>query len=389
MKNEFKVLGDENKKTEKRTKLYRIGLTINIILIVAIIAFVGYLIFFKPSWFYNIKAKKYNENKVDALTTEYKKVYSDFDIVSDSGKYYIIGNKNGQWEEITNINLEATIIGEINGKLYYYNEDGIYTVDLTSSNNDVKEFLKYKIYLVPDTNETGTLRPEKMYLVGNEIFFKYKLDIVSTQPSAGILAINKDTKAFDDATQIIQDVKAEEWYINAENKIIYYLNSTNEIHKYLIETKEDSVVISNVKSFQYAEGKILYLNVDNSYREPDNAVVQAVSYELCLYDLTTGETTSIANSPVYNLVSGSIRGYAEYFNGDVYYKNDNSIIRYNNGENMTWYTYEQGDLKWFDILDANSIKIFVSDNQTVYIVDGVEYRHLPSKYKFNKKTVTQ
>lgn len=56
--------------------------------------------------------------------------------------------------------------------------------------------------------------------------------------------------------------------------------------------------------------------------------------------------------------TGSLKYFAKYYNGDVYYKNENKIIKYNNGQNEEYYTHEQGELKGFNITKNGTFEYF-------------------------------
>ena len=301
----FKKLADENKKTERNAKLYFVGIAINVAIIVFMFVSIILILVFKPDIFY--KRKNNNEYNNSDIIKEYTPVYTDFNISVKAGKYTVLGNKNGEWKEIANTYEKIDLMGEYDGCLFFVCDSGMKYINLKEDEYKFEEWLTYKQYIVPDTNETGTLKVSNAYLVDGYIYFKYDLDIASTVSSGGILKISTRANSFDEAEQIIPDVKVDEWTTDKRNKVIYYLNSSNEIHKYEINNKNDSVVINEVKSFQFSDNKILYLKVNNEYRETSNSIVQAVTYELCLYNLSNNSLVTICNSPVYNVPNRKLK----------------------------------------------------------------------------------
>lgn len=373
----FKKLEDETKKTMHQAKLYHFGLIINIILIIAVIILCYMLI------------RKNNGNKDIDLkpnSTQNKIDYTDFKVVSDeNGKCYVIGKKDDKWYEIADSDDSIYFLGTYKNNAYCYNSKGLCYIDFNKDNYEIEEWIKYREYKLSENDEVGSLFFQKAYLIDDTIYFKYKLDIAADTKASGILALNIDSNSFEDAKQIITRVKDGQWSLDEKDKCIYYLNDSNELKKYNIENKSEELIISNIRNFEVKNNIVLYLRVNNDYREAANSIVQAATYELRLYDITSKEDKLIFESSLYNVTTGNLNGFGQLYKDDIYYKSDNNIIKYNNGVNETVYTYEGGTLKAFKYRDDNVLKIVVDDNASKYIYDGKMTARVPVLYSVTMK----
>lgn len=388
---DFKRLADDTKKTEQKAKLYHMGLIVNLIIIIVIVILTSIVLFIKPDLFSNQKGGTTDNVDVseEVQGSENKIIFSEFKVVSKYNDYYIIGNLNGTWKEVTKVSEDVNIIGTNGNKLYCYNDQGLQYINFEKEPYQIEDWIKYKQYVVSETEETGTLRILDAYMLGDNIYFKYGLDIVSTVSAGGILSIDIRSNSLDDAVQVLPDVKANEWTFDSENSTIYYLKNSKELLKYNIESSNEELILSDVKSFQIEGEKILYLKVNNSYREPGNAVVQAATYDLCLYDINSGDSKVIYESPVYNVTTGSLKWFAKYYDNDIYYKKDNKIIKYENGSNEVIYTHESSELNGFDIQENGIIELIVENNETRYLVNGQALSKMPKMYTVTMEDGTE
>lgn len=272
--------------------------------------------------------------------------------------------------------------------MYCYNSSGLCYIDFDKDDKKVEDWIKYREYKLSESYETGTLSFQKAYLIDNTIYYKYNLDIAEDTKVSGILSIDVDSSSFDEAKQIISRVKDTGWDIDIDKKIIYYLNDNSELKKYNIETKEDETIISDIRNFEIKNEKVLYLKINNEYRETDNSIVQAATYELRLYDMNNKDDKLIFESSLYNVTNGMLNGFAQLYNEDIYYKNDNNILKYNNGKNEIVYTQEEGTLKAFKYREDGLLKIFIDYDTPKYIYNGKTSSYVPSMYSVTMKDGT-
>lgn len=261
-------------------------------------------------------------------------------------------------------------------------------MDFEKENPEIVKWMNYREYRLSESYETGTLSFQKAYMIEDLIYFKYNLDIAADTKASGILCIDVNADSFEDAKQVITRAKDGQWTLDVEKQIIYYLNDNNELRMYNIENEADELIIADIRNFEIDNEKILYLRINNDYREAANSIVQAATYELKLFDMNSKEDTLIFESPLYNVTTGSLDGFAQMHNGDIYYKNGNSIIRYNNGTNEVIYTNEEGILKMFRYNDDGVITIRVDDNTPQYIYNGKVASRIPSMYNVIMKDGT-
>ena len=375
MKNrDFKRLGDDTKKIEKNAKLYHIGLIVNMSLLLIIIIFIVIVFVFKLDFFHKGKNKISAENNVSSNISINQGAipFSDFEIKIEGSKYFITGKSSGNAQKIVEANPDTVLLGTYGNRLYFY--DNIAISFVSFENNDYKreEWLRFRQYKSANTSETGILNLDKAYLKDDRIYFKYTANIKNSSSTSGILSLGLNDDSFEKSKQLIPTVSGNNWTMIKDKACIYYVTDGKILNRYNIDQQKSDVVMSDATSVSLCDDKALYLKLSSSYKESDNAMVHAATYHLYRYDLNTQESTLIFESSVANIKNSSLDGFAQLYKGDVYYKDNNSIVKYNNGENQVVYSDESSNnyLDGFNIINDSTIQLNMQGGVKKYLVNG-------------------
>lgn len=380
MKNkDFKRLGDDTKKMEKNMKLYHTGLIVNLILIFIIIVVALIIMLLKPNLISKNGEQQENEVQKEQQNVmneeepfENKVKFSNFKVEQKNNKYYIIGEKDSTLEDIAEVDSSAKILGVYRNNLYFYDNQAISYVSFESDENKIVEWLKYRQYKDVNSDKTGILSISKAYMYDKYIYFRYNVNVESSSSACGVLRISVFDNNFEDAESVVPSINDNRWVISDDGKFIYFVDNTKSFYKYDIEHKIQNILIENAESYKMSGDKILYLKLNNAYKEADNAIVQAATYYLYVYNLTTNENTQIYESSVANITTGSIDGFADLYNDEVYYKRDNEIVKYDNGKNTVVYKDDSSSiyLDGFKIINDTTIELRLQGGTKKYFVNG-------------------
>lgn len=402
--NENKKINDEKRIIEEETKkIKKLKLIVNIIMVLLIILII--VLFVYPGILLkNIKNSKNNhlaqnsinefqKNNESQEDEEKETKFTDIAITINENKKTIIAkSKEDIWEELINIEKDVEVLGVFKNKMYYYDDKGISFIDLAKEEYESKELIKYKKYKISDNGKLENLNISKGVMIDNIIYFEYSLNAGGTLSTDGILSIDINSKSFDNAVQIISNAKSGNWQIDTKNKLIYYSksddNSEKSVYKYNIETKQNEKILENIEDFKLYENKILYYTLNKLATSTATGIYPA-TYDLYLYNIDNHERNLIYMSSISNVNSGNLEYFAEYHNNDVYYKDGNKIVQYNNGEKNVIYTYSSkhgGDYFYgFSFIDKNVIELVIQNGNKKYLVNGNVYDSLTGIEKTNFK----
>lgn len=382
IKEEKRIIEEESKKVKHLKLIVNIVMIILIILIFIFFVYPGILIKnirnSKNSQLAQNSINEYQNNHVEQLDETVDIKFTDIATANEGDVIFIIGkDKNGTWEEILRADNETNVLGTYKNKVYYYNSNGLSYIDLTKEEYEETEWIKYKQYKISDTGELGNLGISKATMIDDTIYFEYTIGAGGTLPTDGILSITTNSKSFDNAIQLIADVDKGKWQVDTNNKLIYYIQfeqgKSGPLYKYDLATKQKEKIFDNVESFKIYENKILYYILNNSVTSTETGIYPA-TYDLYLYNMDNKENKLIYVSSVSNINSGNLWSFAEYYNDDVYYKDENKIIKYNNGEKNIIYTYSSnhgGDyLYGFYFIDKNIVELVIQNGNKKYLVNG-------------------
>ena len=382
IKEEKRIIEEESKKVKHLKLIVNIVMIILIILIFIFFVYPGILIKnirnSNNSQLAQNSINEYQNDHVEQLDETINIKFTDIATATEGDLNLIIGkDKNGTWEEILKVDNETNVLGTYKNKVYYYNSKGLSYIDLTKEEYEETEWIKYKQYKISDTGELGNLSISKATMIDDTIYFEYSIGAGGTLPTDGILSITTNSKSFDNATQLISDVDKGNWQVDANNKLIYYIQfgrgKSGTLYQYDLTTNQNEKVFDNVESFKIYENKILYYILNNSVTSTETGIYPA-TYDLYLYNIDNKENKLIYVSSLSNINSGNLWSFAEYYNDDVYYKDGTKIIKYNNGEKNTIYTYSSnhgGDyLYGFYFIDKNIIELVIQNGNKKYLVNG-------------------
>lgn len=383
IKEEKRIIEEESKKVKHLKLIVNIAMIILIILMFIFFVYPGILIKnIRNSNNSQLAQNSINEHQNDHVEQLDETVnnikFTDIAIATEGDLNLIIGKyKNETWEEILKVDNETNVLGTYKNKVYYYNSKGLSYIDLTKEEYEETEWIKYKQYKISDTGELGNLSISKATMIDDTIYFEYSIGAGGTLPTDGILSITTNSKSFDNAIQLISDVDKGNWQVDANNKLIYYIQfgrgKSGTLYQYDLTTNQNEKVFDNVESFKIYENKILYYILNNSVTSTETGIYPA-TYDLYLYNIDNKENKLIYVSSLSNINSGNLWSFAEYYNDDVYYKDGTKIIKYNNGEKNTIYTYSSnhgGDyLYGFYFIDKNIIELVIQNGNKKYLVNG-------------------
>lgn len=371
---DLKKIDDDTKKIEKNAKLYRFGLIVNMSLLMIFIILIIIAFVFNPDFYHKEKNKKSAENNVNSNISNNQGAipFSDFEINIEGSKYFITGKSSGNEQKIVEVNPDTILLGTYGNRLYFYDNITISFVSFENTDYKKEEWLRFRHYKSANTSELGILNIDKAYLKDDIIYYKYAVNIKNSSSTSGILSLGLNDDSFEQSKQLIPTVSGNNWTMIKDNNCIYYVTDGKILNRYSIDQQRSEVVISDAASVTVCEDKALFLKLSSSYKESDNAMVHAATYHLYTYDLNTQESTLIFESSVANVKNSSLDGFAQLYKGDVYYKDNNSIVKYNNGEKQVIYSDESSNnyLDGFNIINDSTIQLNMQGGVKKYLVNG-------------------
>jgi len=279
---------------------------------------------------------------------EYQKLKDD---------WYHIARKdeNGLWSEIARSEDPLYVFGEYNDEVYYATWSGLCHVNIYS--HVVTQWIEFE----SETYDDGYTLLNAIYdgaVIGDTLYFTFSSYSGGTEPNDGLMSLKLTDDSFDDAVQINRKVIF--WDADVEHKTIYYIKADSYVLagtfcRYDVATGEEMDYLNNVESFT---------------REGTLAAVQPYGIDdIYLLDLETCKINAVIQGVDYSN-SGSVWGVCEIRNGDLYYKMDDQLIRYNNGANEVLCTVEGHIFYGFYFLTDNVIDLVYNMEDDEFLVDG-------------------
>jgi len=247
-------------------------------------------------------------------------------IVQDDIEYFIIQKSgDGSWNEILRSDyFPIGLAGHHDNRLYFHDYYGLAYIDFNEKNTSRVSWIDYKD---PDGRGTKIGRGE---LIGTTLYFSYNSFPAETEKEEGLRTMELSDTSFNDSKLLISNVQFD-WMSDKNDQSLIYSEGFavhgSELYQYNLSNGEITAIYENVKSFQtYKDGHILYLT------DP------LFSGKLFLYDINTKNSQLIFDK-AKSTYTGSLYAFADYRNGDVYYKDGDDIVKYNNGNRDVIYTY--------------------------------------------------
>ncbi|MBO4579079.1 MAG: hypothetical protein J5715_02880 [Clostridiales bacterium] len=269
--------------------------------------------------------------------------------------YIIIKGENGEWIELA----EGTVyyLTKAGNKVYYADKYTLKCIDITDP--DLKENTLFKFYKWHNDEYDceEILNISHAVVVGNTMYFGYYSFAAGTEDTDGVLKIDLDAGSLDEAEQLIP-VADFGWKISEKEKAIFYCDGSERssyqtLYRYDLATGDKTQVMKGVRSFDIQDGKILILSDDG----------------LKLMDLKSGDIQTVTENDGWTL-SGNLWGYAELHNGDVYYLEGNHVFKYDNGKTTTVLKIDSEEVRFFDFLYNDVIRIIYEESDYEYFVNG-------------------
>lgn len=287
-------------------------------LIVLLMGTIGYICYEKG--FFNLGSKETSEKSMrNQENYEYKMVYPE----NSSG--ILIIKRNGQWYEYDSYDVEqggsyASLIGEKDGKLYYIMNKSIKYIDLKDENSKpvVLVSASPKNYCKDNLNKGS--------IVGDRIYF---LDSTSCHDSK-LVSIDLNETSFDKAKT---EVDAVNDYEVVDGNIFYNIGwdcSDYVFSRKNIETGKVESIGKGICKFEVNDNKTITYYLDNNKYDSEKNIWTYNEKSGCYnYDIATGKKTKI-DVITYKLSSMDV----EFYNGKVYYIDNNKLMKYEN-ENVS------------------------------------------------------
>ena len=314
---------------------------------------------------------KTKENTENNSYNIYNMIYT-----SENSHSLAVNKDNTGYEEIAhNISvIPDTIIGIYNNNLYYSALDGVYYIDLSDSNYKSVKWLSYNQYKTTDNGGYAYYGMYEAVIIDNEIYFYIDGE---NDSEWGLNKISLNATSIDESIQINSNVEYDFEYYESQNTIYYlesYSSSSGSLYSYNLKSGKNQLLFEKVEDFKIYDDNILYYIYNSSNK----------TYDIYLYDIKNKEEKLIYQSSDSSL-SGGLYKFAYYYDGSVYYRAGNSIMKYNSGKSTKIYSYTAsspfGSFNGFDIDKNGVIKIFALEESEKYIVDGNITSKIPdSKY---------
>lgn len=300
-----------------------------VVLIILLLSAISYICYDKGLLNFNNKAtpkeqSKQEKSKEDSLNYEDSKII-DTGNYKDGEEYdSLIIKVNGEWYEVANNSIHYEIFGEYNKKLYYADDDAFKYIDLSTKDFPSVTWIKYEEKCYSDDNnlvgyayaDKGTIKDDTIYFIKNSFGWNNEND-------SYLYSLKLNATSYSDIEKEFKQEGIIDFEIR-ENLIYYYnwedeIPSTKTLRAYNLDTKETKTLLKNIEGIELYEKKAIY---SQSVGNGDNS-----NYKWYLYNLTTGNKTFITE------ISGdSISGMFQLYNNAVYYVDNDTIMKYQNGK---------------------------------------------------------
>jgi len=284
-------------------------------------------------------------------------------VKEDDTEYYIIQKMgDGSWKEIMQTDSPPRLAGSYDNKLYIYDHYGFAYIELNDTNISRTPWLDYQ-----DPDDIFKAKASNAVLIGDIMYFSYDTYPPATEMEKGLRVLKLSDTSFDDSEPLIPNV-AYSWTTDKNGKSLIYSEGHDvygsEVYQYDLSNGETTFLIENAKSFRtYKDGHILYITGNILFGE------------LYLYDPDTKTSQLILAESDYSH-SGTLYAFADYRNGDVYYKDEDNIVKYNNGARDVIYTYDPShggsDFYGFDFVRNDTIELIMQSAPNKYLIDETE-----------------
>ncbi len=346
---------------EEKKKKNKGLVAIIIILLMALLGTIGYICYDKgvfDSLLGKGKIVPAEESKEKEQEIDYKIVYTD-------DAQYLIAKKDGQWKEYDNMKVgeggsgNISVFGVLDNKLYYSNSKAIKYIDFDNDNSQVLYTSDWK----PCRNivSAGQIAEGKLY---------FKLSTSCHDSKLVSLDINDSSKKPVDVLNFADD------YSIVGDEIYYTVGfhcPSFEFSKYNIKTKKKTKIGEGICHYELSDNKIVYFKNNNSYDEKKDQFVYSDNSGFYNYDITTSESKKIDSVKFEFDQNNAMNLLGRIHNGNVYYSNENKVIKNANGNNQTLYTYNN-NLTY----ENSKIRIDVREvlSEDVVVIHWEEYREL-------------
>ncbi|MBR5973564.1 MAG: hypothetical protein IK020_00100 [Clostridiales bacterium] len=279
---------------------------------------------------------------------------------NDFSKYYIIfRDADGIWHELMESDTPLRVAGEYDNKLYYTTSEGIVYLDLSAPTAAPTKWIKF-----PEPEARGSdndFYASKIAMIGDTIYFSYAANYGGSEPTDGLLCLPVTASSIDEATQLCPYVFWNQWEVDEENGLLYYIDSGDFVQnggtffRYDPATRSSIAKDYGIRSFVLEESKILLDKEGNIY----------------LYDPSDDSSTFILYE-LYSL-SGWIGDSAAVRDGEVYYLEENRVMKWNHGSPEVFCEYDGDDLYGFLFMNGNAIQFIRQNAHDIYYLDGTYY----------------
>jgi len=293
--------------------------------------------------------------------------YAAFLIDEENRKLYFTGKtRQGDWEEIyAPEDTDASLVCVYRDRLYFYDWLGLAYLDTSEEKPRRVSWIDFS----NPGKGYDRVRFSQFALLGDTLYYDW-----GSRPGGGIFALPMSASSFDEAEEIVPNADFN-WQADAQRGVIYYQthgSSRTDLNVYNLIAKEDKILIGGIlsgstNSFSAnSDGTVLWLK--DKGRE----------YEIYLYRIEGRENTLIFHTTNENL-SGGLWDKAEYHEGKVYYRDKNTLYRYDNSTVTALYTlknpYQDGRYPYmygFHHISDEILYISIQGGQDVYLIDDQE-----------------
>jgi len=280
--------------------------------------------------------------------------------LSDFSKYYIIyRGTDGIWRELIESDTPLRVAGEYDNKLYYTTSEGIVYLDLSDPSSTPTKWIKF--LQIEASGADNDLYASKIAMIGDTLYFSYAGNYGGSAPTDGLLCLPVTASSIDEATQICPYVIWDQWEVDEENGLLYYIDSGDftqlggTFFQYGPSTRSSAALDNGIRTFVFEGNKILLDKEGQIY----------------LLDTSDGSFTLISNE-LYSL-SGWIGDSAAVRDGEVYYLEENRIMKWNQGSPEIFFEYDGNDLYGFLFMNGDAIEIIRQNAADIYYLDGNVY----------------
>lgn len=355
---------------EKKNK----GLVVAIIILVVISLGLGGYICYEKGLFNKFLNKETPTTDTTDTTKEDK--YTNFKVVRNyywndkedklgEDKFYIIGYKNGEWEEIVSEDHEGTGIvffGEYNNKIYYANNEVFKYIDLNDKSLTPVTWIKCEGTYDTAGQPGNLVHPETGFVKDGIIYFR--MQIGSHEHSLRYLSV--DATKFSDIKKVANIGYSFDY--NLDNNAIYYMDykeigTPKDVVKFDMKTKEKSKIHTFDKNTTLLSGHNGITLIAKSTKNKNK-------YNLYLYNLETSKETYLDevnytpeddDSIWYNYY-GTNRLIVD--KNTIYYLDNNNVMKYENGNKSKVYEYNTDKNK--NYFEGDYLIFNENDNNILY-----------------------